>query len=154
MVAGAGFEPATFGLWARRASELLYPAIFNALLLYSIILVLSILISIYFWYFNQFFCFIFLQCRTKIMWCEVYFCGGEMGVALMMGIFLCSVKSNKKEHNNRAVWSEFPKSCCWLLGSTSVCYVLLLTFNVYCYVLLLTFTIVLFERRIKCRLKN
>ena len=27
MVAGSGFEPLTFGLWARRASELLYPAI-------------------------------------------------------------------------------------------------------------------------------
>ena len=27
LVAGAGFEPATFGLWARRAAWLLYPAI-------------------------------------------------------------------------------------------------------------------------------
>ena len=27
MVAGAGFEPTTFGLWARRASRLLHPAI-------------------------------------------------------------------------------------------------------------------------------
>ena len=26
-IAGAGFEPATFGLWARRASRLLHPAI-------------------------------------------------------------------------------------------------------------------------------
>ena len=26
-IAGAGFEPATFGLWARRATELLHPAI-------------------------------------------------------------------------------------------------------------------------------
>ena len=26
LVAGAGFEPATFGLWARRATELLHPA--------------------------------------------------------------------------------------------------------------------------------
>lgn len=29
LVAGAGFEPATCGLWARRAARLLYPAIFN-----------------------------------------------------------------------------------------------------------------------------
>ena len=28
-IAGAGFEPTTFGLWARRASRLLHPAIFN-----------------------------------------------------------------------------------------------------------------------------
>ena len=28
-VAGAGFEPATFWLWARRASRLLHPAIFH-----------------------------------------------------------------------------------------------------------------------------
>ena len=28
-VAGAGFEPTTFGLWARRASRLLHPAILN-----------------------------------------------------------------------------------------------------------------------------
>ena len=27
LVAGGGFEPPTFGLWARRATELLYPAI-------------------------------------------------------------------------------------------------------------------------------
>ena len=27
LVAGAGFEPTTFGLWARRATRLLYPAI-------------------------------------------------------------------------------------------------------------------------------
>ena len=27
MVAGAGFEPTTFGLWARRATKLLHPAI-------------------------------------------------------------------------------------------------------------------------------
>ena len=27
-IAGAGFEPATFGLWARRASRLLHPALF------------------------------------------------------------------------------------------------------------------------------
>ena len=26
MVAGAGFEPTTFGLWARRATRLLHPA--------------------------------------------------------------------------------------------------------------------------------
>ena len=26
LVAGTGFEPATFGLWARRATELLHPA--------------------------------------------------------------------------------------------------------------------------------
>ena len=33
MVAGAGFEPTTFGLWARRATRLLHPAIlFNFLL--------------------------------------------------------------------------------------------------------------------------
>ena len=29
MVAGAGFEPTTFGLWAQRATELLHPAINN-----------------------------------------------------------------------------------------------------------------------------
>ena len=29
MVAGAGFEPTAFGLWARRATRLLHPAIFN-----------------------------------------------------------------------------------------------------------------------------
>ena len=29
LVAGTGFEPVTFGLWARRASELLYPAAFT-----------------------------------------------------------------------------------------------------------------------------
>ena len=29
LVAGAGFEPTTFGLWARRATMLLYPAIFK-----------------------------------------------------------------------------------------------------------------------------
>ena len=28
-VAGTGFEPMTFGLWARRASRLLHPALFN-----------------------------------------------------------------------------------------------------------------------------
>ncbi len=28
-LAGAGFEPATSGLWARRATRLLYPAIIN-----------------------------------------------------------------------------------------------------------------------------
>ena len=28
-VAGAGFEPTTFGLWARRASRLLHPALLN-----------------------------------------------------------------------------------------------------------------------------
>ena len=28
-IAGTGFEPMTFGLWARRASRLLHPAIFN-----------------------------------------------------------------------------------------------------------------------------
>ena len=28
-IAGAGFEPTTFGLWARRASRLLHPAIFS-----------------------------------------------------------------------------------------------------------------------------
>ena len=27
LVAGAGFEPTTFGLWARRATELLHPAV-------------------------------------------------------------------------------------------------------------------------------
>ena len=27
LVAGAGFEPATFGLWARRATKLLHPAL-------------------------------------------------------------------------------------------------------------------------------
>ena len=26
-IAGAGFEPTTFGLWARRATELLHPAL-------------------------------------------------------------------------------------------------------------------------------
>ena len=31
-VAGAGFEPTTFGLWARRASRLLHPAILNYVL--------------------------------------------------------------------------------------------------------------------------
>ena len=36
VVAGAGFEPTTFGLWARRATELLYPAIYSVLFLYSI----------------------------------------------------------------------------------------------------------------------
>ena len=30
LVAGTGFEPATSGLWARRATELLYPAILNS----------------------------------------------------------------------------------------------------------------------------
>ena len=30
MVAGAGFEPAAFGLWAQRATELLHPAIYFA----------------------------------------------------------------------------------------------------------------------------
>ena len=30
-IAGAGFEPTTFGLWARRASRLLHPAILNYL---------------------------------------------------------------------------------------------------------------------------
>ena len=29
MVAGAGFEPTTFGLWAQRATRLLHPALFN-----------------------------------------------------------------------------------------------------------------------------
>ncbi len=29
MVAGAGFEPTTFGLWAQRATRLLHPAIIN-----------------------------------------------------------------------------------------------------------------------------
>ena len=28
MVAGGGFEPPTFGLWAQRATKLLYPATF------------------------------------------------------------------------------------------------------------------------------
>ena len=28
-IAGAGFEPTTFGLWARRATRLLHPAIIN-----------------------------------------------------------------------------------------------------------------------------
>ena len=32
VVAGAGFEPTTFGLWARRATRLLHPAIFTFLL--------------------------------------------------------------------------------------------------------------------------
>ena len=27
LIAGAGFEPTTFGLWARRATELLHPAL-------------------------------------------------------------------------------------------------------------------------------
>ena len=30
MVAGAGFEPTTFGLWARRATKLLHPALEGA----------------------------------------------------------------------------------------------------------------------------
>ena len=30
LVAGAGFEPTTFGLWARRAARLLHPAISSA----------------------------------------------------------------------------------------------------------------------------
>ena len=36
MVAGGGFEPPTFGLWARRATELLHPAIFFVLSLESV----------------------------------------------------------------------------------------------------------------------
>ena len=39
MVAGAGFEPTTFGLWARRATELLYPAIYNSAVFYSFIII-------------------------------------------------------------------------------------------------------------------
>ena len=35
LVAGAGFEPTTFGLWARRATELLHPAIFYCFSLLS-----------------------------------------------------------------------------------------------------------------------
>ena len=35
MVAGVGFEPTTFGLWARRASGLLYPATFCLKRLYN-----------------------------------------------------------------------------------------------------------------------
>ena len=31
LVAGEGFEPTTSGLWARRATRLLYPAIFNSM---------------------------------------------------------------------------------------------------------------------------
>ena len=45
LVAGAGFEPTTFGLWARRATELLHPAIFVPFkgtgLLYHIVAALS-----------------------------------------------------------------------------------------------------------------
>ena len=33
LIAGAGFEPATSGLWARRATRLLYPAIINIYIL-------------------------------------------------------------------------------------------------------------------------
>ena len=39
MVAGAGFEPTTFGLWARRATELLYPATYNSAVFYSFIII-------------------------------------------------------------------------------------------------------------------
>ena len=39
LVAGAGFEPTTFGLWARRATELLYPAIYNSAVFYSFIII-------------------------------------------------------------------------------------------------------------------
>lgn len=35
MVAGAGFEPTTFRLWAWRATELLYPAMCYTLLSYN-----------------------------------------------------------------------------------------------------------------------
>ena len=35
-VAGTGFEPVTFGLWARRASRLLHPALFNYYMLQRI----------------------------------------------------------------------------------------------------------------------
>ena len=34
-----GFEPTTFGLWARRATELLYPAIYNSAVFYSFIII-------------------------------------------------------------------------------------------------------------------
>ena len=43
-IAGAGFEPTTFGLWARRASRLLHPASIFTLLLYTISIKISILI--------------------------------------------------------------------------------------------------------------
>ena len=50
MVAGAGFEPATFGLWARRASELLHPATNNlkikAIIFYLIMHPLSMVLLI------------------------------------------------------------------------------------------------------------
>ena len=35
LVAGVGFEPTTFWLWAKRATRLLYPATFNLCSLYS-----------------------------------------------------------------------------------------------------------------------
>ena len=35
VIAGAGFEPTTFGLWARRASRLLHPALFICKSYYS-----------------------------------------------------------------------------------------------------------------------
>ena len=34
LVAGRGFEPLTSGLWARRATRLLYPAIYALILYY------------------------------------------------------------------------------------------------------------------------
>ena len=37
MEAGAGFEPATFWLWARRATELLHPAIWAKLLTHNLV---------------------------------------------------------------------------------------------------------------------
>ena len=43
-IAGAGFEPTTFGLWARRASRLLHPASIFTFLLYTISIKISILI--------------------------------------------------------------------------------------------------------------
>ena len=36
-IAGAGFEPATSGLWARRATRLLYPAAIILLIKFSVI---------------------------------------------------------------------------------------------------------------------
>ena len=41
-IAGAGFEPTTFGLWARRASRLLHPASIFTFLLYTISIKISI----------------------------------------------------------------------------------------------------------------